>query len=125
MPPRRLNPRKLLVASVGVATLNYVGTTVTACSSPEDDANQGRQTARDAGADHSALPPGPGVGNLMPPRPQPDAKIQKPDADVHKPDAHLVRLDATVANLVAPPPRWDATIANLMILPPSDAGRKK
>jgi len=70
-------PKKLLVASLGVAAVSYVacGNSDKSSKFPEEDA------ATDAAQD------GPVVGNLMPP----DARIQ--DAPV----------DQLVANLVAPP----------------------
>lgn len=98
MQERRVNPRKLLVASVGVATLNYLGTGATACSGKVVDS----ATQRVGDAGHDARPPTPPtatVANLLaPPPPMP-----------------------TVANLMAPPPM--PTVANLMAPPPvPDAG---
>lgn len=132
MPPRPMNSRKLLVASVGVATLNYLGTAATACSSSVEDGTTGDRTKlKDAGdgnvfpdgaptvANLVAPPPMPTVANLMAPPPHPSARVDAGtrDAAPNGPsDAKVpphVRLDATVANLVAPP-RFDATIANLM-----------
>jgi hypothetical protein len=131
MPPRRLNPRKLLVASVGVATINYLGTAATACSSSVEDGTPGDRTrTKDAGLDARAIgnvfpdgahpppvvanlvapPPMPTVANLMAPPPHPSATVDASTRDAAPPH---VRFDATVANLVAPP-RFDATIANLM-----------
>jgi len=103
MQDRRVNPRKLLVASVGVATLNYLGTGATACSSKVVDSTA--QGVGDAAptptvANLMAPPPTPTVANLMAPPPTP-----------------------TVANLMAPPPM--PTVANLMAPPPlPDAGRR-
>lgn len=132
MPPRRMNPRKLLVASVGVATLNYLGTAATACSSSVEDGTPGDRTKiKDAALDQfhqvgnlmafdGGQPrPNPTVANLMAPPPRPSATVDASTRDAApngpsdaKAPPHI-RLDATVANLVAPP-RFDATIANLM-----------
>jgi hypothetical protein len=87
----RPNPRKLLVASVGVATLNYLpaacaGATVANLVPP------GRK--QDAGADaadarpESSVPPSPTVANLVAPAPS----------------SSTVPPSPTVANLVAPAP---------------------
>lgn len=73
MPPRRLNPRKVLAASVGVATLNYLGS---ACSNSDGGVSVanlmappvdgGRDGARDSGKHPEASPT---VANLVAPPP--------------------------------------------------------
>jgi hypothetical protein len=91
MTRRRLSPRKLLVASVGVATLNYLGAAPTACGgkavdeSPAATGGNGGQ-----GGDGS-------VGNLMPPPNPTVANLMAPPFP-------------TVANLMPPPPG----VGNLM-----------
>jgi hypothetical protein len=87
---RRLpNPRKLLVASVGVATLNYLPT---ACSKdmassvanllapPLDSGKKAHPDAGDASTDaphHINVPPSPTVANLVAPAPSDFTKRAK------------------------------------------------
>jgi hypothetical protein len=130
MPPRRRTGRKILIASIGVATLNYVGVS--------------------CGGDITI--PGRGIvfGNLVPP-PVGDAAADQQTGDVAPPpetgghdaieDGPVANLavrpdaidDVPVANLVAPPdaveespvaPRDafdDFPVANL-VAPPIDSG---
>jgi hypothetical protein len=122
MTRRRITPRKLLVASVGVATLNYLGVAPTACGGTTiDETKEG--TGGNAGAGGSAgaagssgksggsgaggkTPPSPTVANLMAPPPSPTV------ANLMAPPPF-----PTVANLMAPPPPFP-TVANLMAPPP-------
>ena len=86
MPRNRPNPRKLLVASIGVATLNYLPS---ACSNSEGSsvANlmappvEAGKSKRDSGADAAdarptgtAVPPSPTVANLLAPAPPPQSQ---------------------------------------------------
>ena len=82
-PARRLNPRKILVASVGVATLNYLGS---ACSSSSGSsvANLMAPPARDGAAGDAAG----------------DGAIDGPVRDA------APRPPPTVANLLATPPAF-------------------
>jgi hypothetical protein len=94
MPPRRRPGRKILVATIGVATLNYVAVSCGGSSSTGSgtDAAMG-----DTGSDHIDEVP---VANLV---------AIPPDAIEEFPVANLVAIppdaldDFPVANLVAPP----------------------
>jgi hypothetical protein len=102
MAKRKLNPRKLLVASIGVATISYLGSGSVACSSDDDD-ERTRTKGDDkdaAGAQETGtVPTSPTVANLV------------------------VAPPPTVANLVvAPSPT--ATVANLVAPPRPDGGSK-
>jgi hypothetical protein len=90
--------RKILIASIGVATLNYVAV---ACSS-----SSGSGSGTDAGSDQMLT-----TGNLVGPPPV-DATTDRPGVDVIE--------EFPVANLVAFPE--DAPVANLVALP-MDAGK--
>jgi hypothetical protein len=87
MPRHRPNPRKLLVASIGVATLNYLptactGTVANLMASPDiGTGGGGPGPARDSGADAAdarptgtAIPPSPTVANLLAPAPPPQTQ---------------------------------------------------
>jgi len=124
MTRRRIAPRKLLIASVGVATLNYLGVAPAACGGTVTD-EQGNGTGGTAGAGPGGAAGAGGkvgvggkpssagandrdasTGNLMPP-PTPSTPPPFP----------------TVANLMAPPPNPTVpppfpTVANLMAPPP-------
>jgi hypothetical protein len=88
--------RKLLVASIGVATVSYV-----ACSNGDNTQNTG-DAGKDSGKDTAGQVDAPmdnqamdaPVANLVAP-PPPDANGDTTDSEV---------FDAPVANLVAPPP---------------------
>lgn len=88
---RRPSPRKLLVASIGVATVSY---TLAACDKPPVSGNL------------PAPPPPPTtpiVGNLpAPPPPPPDAGAPPSASDAGIP------VPPVVGNLPAPPPPPDA-----------------
>jgi hypothetical protein len=103
MPIRSRPGRKILIASIGVATLNYVGV---ACGGSESGG------AKDAGSDQLQT-----TGNLAPPPPV-DATTDQTGLDVIE--------EFPVANLVAIPP-GDAMdefpVANLVAPPPMDAGK--
>jgi hypothetical protein len=117
MTRRRITPRKLLVASVGVATLNYLGVAPTACGGTTiDETKEGTGGTAGAGGGAGAAggsgaggktPPSPTVANLMAPPPSPTV------ANLMAPPPF-----PTVANLMAPPPPPFPTVANLMAPPP-------
>lgn len=89
MIPKKLSPRKLLVAAVGVATLNYVGV---ACTPP----TSGNLPAPTFEPDAGTTPPSnipPTSGNLDAPPPPADAAPPK------------IPLPPTAGNLPAPVPR--------------------
>jgi hypothetical protein len=98
MKRRHIAPRKLLVASVGVATLNYLGVAPTACGGEaiEHDKNTtdgsvatgGKTGSGGAVGSGGKPPPSPTVANLMAP---PGPTMTPPPFP-------------TVANLMAPPP---------------------
>jgi hypothetical protein len=97
---RKLPGRKLLVASIGVATINYAA----ACGYKSGAASSDVQppTAMDPGTKN---PVPPTSGNLAPPNPPPP------------------NPPPTAANLVAPPPNmFPPTAANLVAPPLLDAG---
>jgi hypothetical protein len=81
MLPRRRIGRKLLVASIGVASVSYVACGSTDISTPTDAGSEERVVGNLAGPD----------GNFGDHNPPPDAVIE--DAP----------LDQLVANLIAPP----------------------
>ena len=118
MTRRRLSPRKLLVASVGVATLNYLGAAPTACGGKADEGptatggngGQGGSAGSDGSVGNLMPPPNPTVANLMPP---PSPSVMPPPS-------------TTVTNPF-PPPARDASVAppRDAIAPPVDAGAHK
>ena len=103
MAPRRRVPKKLLIASVGVAAVSYV-----ACNKPEAQPVGNLMPAPQMDAE-ALVPP----GNLMPPPAQPDAQTTAAgsataDAPSHVPPGNLM-----------PPPQ--PPIPNVG----KDAGKKK
>jgi hypothetical protein len=124
MTRRRVTPRKLLIASVGVATLNYLGAAPTACGGTvveEGKNTDGTGATAGAGGSGGAggVPAAGGnVGNLMPPPSPTVANLMAPPIVTVTPPPF-----PTVANLMAPPlpttvPPPFPTVANLMAPPP-------
>jgi hypothetical protein len=102
--------RKILIASIGVATLNYVALSCggkTTGSSFNVDSGDSTGTA-DTGSDQFLS-----VGNFVAPQPPSDATTDAID-------------DFPVANLVAIPPDAidDFPVANLVAPPPMDSGKE-
>jgi hypothetical protein len=132
---RRVTPRKLLIASVGVATLNYLGAAPTACggtviddSKKTDEAGGAAGTGGNGGSAGTPVARGNGGAPMPPPSPTVANLMAPPSATVSPPPF------PTVANLMAPPmpsvvPPPFPTVANLMAPPPpppvKDAGNDK
>jgi hypothetical protein len=92
----KLNRRKLLIASVGVATIDYI----TACSGRADDVITS-------------------IANLMPPPYEMGVGGNGTVANLVAPPPGVAGTPSTVANLMAPPPGAGGT-GNVFI--PRDAG---
>jgi hypothetical protein len=92
----KLNPRKLLIASVGVATIDYIA----ACSGRAED-------------------PIVVIANLMPPPYEMGVGGNGTVANLVAPPPGVAGTPSTVANLMAPPPGAGGT-GNIII--PRDAG---
>jgi hypothetical protein len=109
MPTRPHHGRKLLVASIGVATLNYVGLQ---CGGSTTTSNE-----TEAGSDAVSEFP---VGNLAP---APHDAPSGADAVSGHADARDAIDDFPVANLVAFPPDAidDFPVANLVAFPEAGA----
>jgi hypothetical protein len=128
MAPRRHHGRKLLVASIGVATLNYVGlqcggtTTESSDGGGVTDAPIGNLVARDVGGPDLNVPDTNAADTNLPDANGPDTKPA--DANASDRSVRDVVEDFPVANLVAFPPDAidDFPVANLVALPPDSGG---
>lgn len=95
---RKLPGRKLLVASIGLATINYAA----ACGY-KSSGEPGKVTPP-AAMDPGKQPPPPTSGNLVGPPPTAANLVAPPNPP---PSSGNLVPPPTAANLVAPPP-WDA-----------------
>jgi hypothetical protein len=111
MPVRDRPGRKVLIASIGVATLNYVavscGGNTSLGSSFDSGGSTDTGTLLDTGIDQFQV-----VGNFAPPPPPSDATADAID-------------DFAVDNLLASPPDAidEFPVANLVV-PPMDSGKE-
>ncbi|HEX3593605.1 MAG TPA: hypothetical protein VHU80_00850 [Polyangiaceae bacterium] len=98
----------MLVASVGVATLNYLGAAPVACGGKTNDHGPDAAVGTGGSGTGGVVGVGGNVGNLMPPPTATVANLMAPPPF------------PTVANLMAPPPipSMTVTVANLLAPPP-------
>lgn len=102
MTPKKLSPRKLLVAAIGVATINYV----VACQTPPTPGNlPGPEPVKDPSMTLPTPPPTtlpPTTGNLPAPPPVHDAAARLPPTSGNLPAP--MPADAGPSPRVAPTP---------------------